>query len=254
MEERIKILDNTLLKIRGYISKLPKNNKVVVIFSGGLDSVTTVSRAIIDFDLEVFPVSFIRGQSNIEGELESIKFFNRYFKKRFGLKYHPVKILKTEIPLLELKDKVKTYSDKNGYPLRDNLMELLAIQYAISLWEEDGQITSILTGIVPEDIYLHSSLISLRTTTIMACASTTIQEWNISSLNVDPYLYGNFGPFSKSNEIKWCYDNQIPIHKSRTCNTKEKKHCGNCSSCLKRHKAFEKAGVPDQTDYLIKLV
>jgi len=37
-----------------------------------------------------------------------------------------------------------------------------------------------------------------------------------------------------------------------SCRSSEDKHCGECRSCLQRHEAFVKAGVPDKTEYLKK--
>lgn len=184
------------------------------------------------------------------GEASSVSFFNDYFLKRFPEKYHPVAFLHVEIPPKELKDDIKKYSENNGYPLRDNQLEIAALQYAISLWKKAGEIDTIFTGVTKEDIYVHSSLLAMRSTTLMSCLSTPHKNWNISSINVDPYLYGNLGPFGKKEEIKWCFDHSIPIEKSRTCNNATLEHCGACSSCIKRQKAFEAAGVPDRTIYL----
>ena len=246
----LEIIDESILKLRGYISKLPENKKVVVLFSGGLDSVSIVARCIVDYNLEVYPISIIRGQSNMAGEAASISFFNDYFLKRFPGKYHCVAFLHIEIPPRELKENIKKYSENNGYPLRDNQLEIAALQYAISLWEKEGKIDTIFTGVTKEDTYVHSSLLAMRSTTLMSCLSTPHKDWNISSINVDPYLYGDFGAFGKEEEIKWCFDHGIPIEKSRTCNNATPEHCGVCSSCLKRKKAFESVGVPDQTVYL----
>jgi len=248
--DQVDLIDKSLLKIRGYVSKFPENKKVVVVFSGGLDSVSIVARCIIDHDLEVYPISIIRGQSNLTGEAASVKFFNNYFLERFPRKYHPVTFLHVEIPPKELKDGIKEYSKNNGYPLRDNQLEIIALQYAISLWEKEGEIKTIFTGVTKEDIYTHSSLLAMRSTTLMSCVSTPHNDWNISSLNLDPYLYGDMKAFGKKEEIKWCFDHSIPIEKSRTCNNATPRHCGACSSCDKRRKAFEAAEVPDNTTYL----
>lgn len=249
LQRELQKLNDTLKELRGYVSKFPDDKKVVVVFSGGLDSVSVIARCLIDFDLEIFPVSISRGQSNLSGERRSSVYFDKYFLEKFPEKYHPIKYISLNIPPIEIKDDIKNYADQYGYPLRDNVLVSVAVQYAASLWPKHGEIKTILTGIVPEDIYPHSSLLSMRSATLMTCLSTPFTNWNISSINVDPYLYGDKGPFGKENEIRWCADNDIPIHLSRTCNMSNNDHCGECSSCHKRHISFIKAGVIDKTKY-----
>jgi len=242
-------IDIRLQHLRGYISKFPDDKKVIVVFSGGLDSVTTVARCMVDYNLEVFPVSFSRGQSNLNGERQSTNFFDTYFAERFPYKFHKTKYIDIDIPPDSIKKEMKKYSDQYGYPLRDNILALMALQYAVSLWAQFGRITTVLTGIVPEDTYSHSTLASMRSTTLMACLSSPFMDWNISSVNIDPHLYGDEGPYGKADEIRWCEQNDIPIYRSRTCNMPDVKHCGACNSCKKRHLAFERAGVEDKTEY-----
>jgi len=242
-------IEESLIKLRGYVSKFPENRRVVVAFSGGLDSVSIIARCIVDFDLQVYPISITRGQSNLQGELRSIRFFDAFFKEKFPNNYFSTTFLSADIPPQQLKRNLKKYSDKNGYPLRDNQLEIVSLQFAISLWDQVGDVSTIITGITKDDIYTHSSLLAMRSTTLMACVSTPYKHWNISSINVDPFLYGNLGPFGKKEEIQWCSKNNIPIELSRTCNNNTIEHCGECTSCFKRKKAFFEANVLDNTIY-----
>lgn len=42
----------------------------------------------------------------------------------------------------------------------------------------------------------------------------------------------------------------LPLELTLTCmNPRDGRHCGNCNKCAERHAAFERAGVPDRTEY-----
>ena len=47
-------------------------------------------------------------------------------------------------------------------------------------------------------------------------------------------------------------NSRLPLHLTLTCMVPvDGKHCGECNKCHERHAAFAKAGVPDQTPYIV---
>lgn len=52
---------------------------------------------------------------------------------------------------------------------------------------------------------------------------------------------------------KWGYENNIPLHKARTCVKKFDIECGDCPTCWDRRRAYTEAGVTDQTVYKFEM-
>ncbi|MDP3902134.1 MAG: 7-cyano-7-deazaguanine synthase, partial [bacterium] len=49
--------------------------------------------------------------------------------------------------------------------------------------------------------------------------------------------------------IKWGYENNIPLHLSRTCVKKFDTECGDCPTCWDRRRSYKEAGINDPTPY-----
>lgn len=251
--EKISMLneyENILMKKRGWISKIPDNKKCVFVFSGGLDSVSSIARVITEFDLSVFPLFINRGQTNLEFERHSIEYFNDLFIKKYPNNYNNVKIIENDIPSKSLKNDLQTYMKSKGYPLRDTFIELLAVQYAISLKNDTKTIFS---ANVIDDPFPHCALKAMRSTTVNVCENLDDWDWQITSPNIDQNISSNI--YSKVDEIKFSTNNNIPIENSTSCykpNIINNKiyHCGECLACKRRKQAFIDAEVEDKTLYL----
>lgn len=246
--DRLQILDDYLLQLRGFVSCFPDNKKAIVLFSGGMDSVVLTGKLIVEQDITVFPVHIVRNQSNLEGENKSIRIFQEVYSKRFKDKFQPVQDLAISFPPNEVKFPMKEYVSIHGYPCRDNMFALYALHYAVSLQSKHGHIFSIFTSAIPGGTYTHDTLIALRSTTILACNSTPFADWNISSPNLDPYL-NEHKPVQKRDLVAWGFAHSIPLELTHTCIVSGKVHCGECIFCKKRKRAFAEAGVPDATLY-----
>jgi len=246
--DRLQILDDYLMQLRGFVSRFPDNKKAIILFSGGMDSVVLAAKLIVEQDITVFPVHIVRNQSNLEGENRSIKIFQEIYSERFKDKFQPVQDLAIRLPPDEIRSPMKDYVSVHGYPCRDNMFALYAIHYAVSLHSKHGHIFSIFTSAIPGGTYTHDTLIALRSTTILACNSTPFVEWNISSPNLDPYL-NNQRPVLKKDLVAWGFGHLIPLELTYTCIVSSQIHCGECIFCRKRKRAFAEAGVPDRTFY-----
>lgn len=245
--------EKILISKRGYISSLPKNNKAVIIVSGGLDSIVTSARLIQDFDLELFPLHIVRGQRNGEAERKSIQYFYNYYKKKYPGKFHRPKIIRISIPPKEIKNDLKNYMKLLGHPLRDPMLYNIGVQYAISLnMTTSNDIKHIYSAAVPDDPFPHCGLTSLRSTNINICQNLNDWSWVISSPNIDKNLISQ--EFFKIQEIKWANINHIPLERTISCYDSNKKinfaHCGVCLACKRRKEAFKLAKIKDKTNYL----
>jgi len=249
-------IDKFLLKKRGYVSKWPKSKCIVMIVSGGLDSIVTSARLIEDYGLELFPLHIHRGQTNTGAENKSVDYFTEYFQKKYGeSKFHTPMKISVNVPSIEFKQDLAPYTKEKGHPMRDPIMQLLGVQYAVAASQKYSKdIRTVYCAIVPEDYFPHSTLQGLRVNTLNVCINTGDWEWQVSSPNIDPLLSSEL--FGKDQEIKWAMEHEISIGETISCNNASEKTnylaCGNCTSCSRRSEAFSKAGFSDPTKYYDK--
>lgn len=253
MKKTMSDFEKMLLDKRGYVSKYPDNNIVVMIISGGLDSIATTARLIEEQGLEVYPLHIHRGQTNSIAENNSVDFFTKFFQDRYGEnKFHTPQKIVVNIPPTEFKHDILPYTKQKGHPMRDPIMHLVAVEYAVAISQRiHRDIKTIYCAIVPEDYFPHSTLDGLRVNTLNTCINMGDWDWQISSPNMDPYLTDSF--FGKAEEIKWTVDRNIPIGQTISCNDANEKTknlaCGICKSCFRRHSAFLSLGMQDPTEY-----
>lgn len=245
----INSFENLLTEKRGWVSQW--KDKSVFIYSGGLDSTITIARLLTDKKIEIFPLFINRGQTNLEFEKKSANFFASYFKSGFGALFHDLKEININVPPKEIKDNLKEYSSQFGYPLRNTLLQMIGVQYAISLRIQGIKVTSVFCAQIFDDPFPHSTLSALRATTIDVCQSLGEWDWQITSPNIDPWLDSQAA--GKKELVKWASAHDLPVEKTRSCYSSERNHCGTCLSCRRRQAAFREAAVEDKTAYFRKL-
>lgn len=243
---RIKIFEKILLDERGWISKWPK--RAVFIYSGGIDSTITMAKLLEEKKVEIFPLFINRGQSNLKYERRASKFFEKYFKNRYGNLFHDLMEITINIPPREIKDHLRKYSTRFGYPLRNNILQMVGVQYAISLSQElKRKINCVFCAQLDDDPFPHSKLISLRATTINVCQGLNEWDWQITSPNIDTLL--NKVKTGKREMVQWAHEHYLPIEETRSCYSNKETHCGICLTCRRRKEAFTDACLPDMTKY-----
>ena len=249
----LKQIEKFLKLKRGYVSKFPENKKAVIIISGGLDSTVTSARLIEDFGLELFPIHIRRGQTNGIFEERSVKYFSIFFQKRYGKKrFHEPRFIDVNIPPVEFKKDLLGYMTKFGYPLRDTIMFLLGVEYAVAVSQKCGsKIRIVYSANVLDDPFPHTTLMGMRANTLNVCVNMDDWDWQLTSPNIDSFL-ANY-TFGKVDEIKWAIQKGIPIQKTTSCYRISKEtnflSCGSCLACKRRHTAFLEAGLTDPTEY-----
>ncbi len=231
---------------RGWVTRWPE--KAVMIYSGGMDSTITQARMLEEREIELFPVFIDRGQHNVKFEEKSADFFAGYFAEKYGDRYHGLVKIKINVPAAEIKNDLKKYAETHGYPLRNTILQMVGVQYGVSLLNSGHEVKSVLCAQVNDDPFPHSTLSSLRINTINVCDSMNEWDWQITSPNIDPYLEKEL--IGKIEMIKWAAQHGLPIEKTRSCYSAVEKACGECLTCRRRKLAFATAGVIDKTDYV----
>ncbi len=252
----LKIYDDILKSKRGYVVKIPKKGtNVAVCLSGGQDSVANIGILLKEFGLNVYPFFINRGQSNYKYEKKSVNYFNRFYKRKFPKLYHDYKEITVMTPGMEYKDllrKTKRMMDdiplshNISYPARGPIVFLTGMEYGYSLKAIGVEIKTVFASNMSSDFSYHCSQTWVRLMNILFCQILNDWSWQFISLPIETE-FGNY--FDKDVFIKWSYENEIPLHKARTCVKSFDIECGDCPTCWDRRRGYKEAGIKDPTKY-----
>jgi 7-cyano-7-deazaguanine synthase in queuosine biosynthesis len=243
-------VEQILRNERGYVSKVPNNEPVVVLMSGGLDSIVMVNKIIEDWNVTVHPLYIRRNSTSQKHEEKAFDFFVKFYQKRFGERFANPKKIEYEIPPRDMKKGFpKAMRLTVGHPLRNSTMQNLAVMYAVSLQGSGVNAKIVFSGSVYEDnTEPELGLLSLRTQTLNTCVSLGDWGWNITSPLTDPYLADR--PLGKIDLIGYAVKRFIPLERTRSCFSADKYADGTCNACKKRLMAFDHLKMRDPVTYL----
>jgi len=245
----LKQLEKIILSKRGYIVRVPRNEPVIFVMSGGLDSTIGAARAIEEWNCKIYPL-FIRRHARAT-KYEEVAFdkISSYFLKKYPNNFYLPKKVEIEVPPLIFKVGLREERLKKlGHAMRNSTLQNLAVQYAA--WLNDTQnlnIRTILAGNVKDDFLPHSSLEAYRAQTILICIDQNDWKWQLVSPFIEPYFSGR--PLSKKDNILWAIEKGIPLEYTRTCINDCEVADGTCTECKDRIRAFKEAGVEDPLIY-----
>ena len=252
----LKIYDSILMDKRGYVVKVPKKKEsAVVCFSGGQDSVANAGILLKEFGLNVYPFFINRGQSNYKYEKMSVNYFNRFYKSKFPKLYHNYKEITVMTPGVEYKNLLRKtkrmmnnipLSHNISYPVRGPIVFLTGMEYGYSLKAMGVEVKTGFASYMSSDFSYHCSQTWIRLMNILFCHILNDWSWQFISLPIE-IEFGNY--FDKDIFIKWSYENNVPLHKARTCVKSFNIECGDCPTCWDRRRGYKEAGVKDPTKY-----
>lgn len=261
--------EKVLFRKRDYTFHMPKPGEpVILICSGGFDSVSLWGMLLEKFKVKVFPLHFVSPKPK---ENEAFEYFYHFYKTRYKDLVGPAHyfdytisfqfdktynlIRKTERDLdfflsnLIHKKKDKYYLSPMYPAARMGLFAFKALEYALLLnYEKDIRVKTIFIGIVPEDCILthESSLTTLRLMNLNICQIMGDYTWQFTSFAME----AGTGLFIlKTHLAKFCQKHDIPIGKSWSCDGNHSYHCGICVGCWKRKRIFKIAEIKDKTIY-----
>lgn len=247
-----KTIEKILMQERNFIIDIRKGDSVVLLISGGLDSVITLSYIVEIFDLNVYPLFIKRGARAEEKELEAAQYYIKFYQERYGEKVKDLFILNDEdIPAKQLKnDFPKERMKAIGHPLRNSTLQNYAVMYATYVNAKYNEnIRTILTGSVGDDTTCPElSILSLRSQNLNVCINLGDWNWQITSPLIDPELTDRI--IFKKDLILWAKEKKIPLNKTRTCVSDTEIADGTCSECKRRLKVFREMGLRDEVEYL----
>lgn len=225
---------------RGYFFEKPIGETVIILFSGGMDSVTLVDLVIRYWKCNVILLYFRRDARNDAWEEKSVDFFHEFYKKRYPDNIIELVKLEIQIPSRVNKEYLdKTRKKIMGLPMRNATMWANAATQAVYLGGKYSEtIRTIIVGSVPEDTTSpESGYLSVVSQALHAC--TCLGDWTFQ-FNA-PLVDGSFkkGGYTKRELVKHCKENGIPLEKSRSCFSASETPCGKCLACENRINAFK---------------
>lgn len=250
-------IEQIFISKRGYVAKLSKERSpVAACMSGGADSVANIFVLLNEFHFEVFPFFINRGQSAYKYEKEAIRYYDKWFLRRFPNLYHKTLEIKVGTPAKEYKDnlrevKKKFFSIENSahvsYPARNSVIFLTGMEYALSLLNKGKKINTLFASHVSSDTSFHCSLTWHRILNLEMCH--ILHNWNFQFISLPIEIsFGNY--YDKDVYLKYCEENGLDLTKTRTCVRNTKIQCGECPCCWDRRRAYKEAGIKDKTKYL----
>lgn len=257
----IKKLENILIENRDYVFKMPEpNTPVIMLLSGGMDSVATSFILLEKYRLNIYPVFIKRQQQRTKHELKAARYYVSKMKKKYGKLCHDLKVVEAPIPPQKIRYPLALFSNTpyrvnssskqlKGIPVYLLSLVAVAVQYAcfLQLTKKIG-VKTIFTGFVAGDgkVMAYETLTALRSAMAAVCLSQNDFEWQFTSLALEKEL----GFFMEKYEIiRWCNKNGISLESTFSCYYPFKFHCGECMGCGARKDNFLKAGVNDETIY-----
>lgn len=203
-------------------------NKVLVLYSGGLDStVLAYEAASVGYRVEL--ISFYYGQCHSR-ELEAAKKIAQILAVPLGIVDIGAagRLLNSSLTNSEIEATV--------VPNRNSIFANIAAGIAIS-----REIDTIALAVHGGDYAVYPDcrpvFIYRLTECLRAATGTELQVWT-------PYLY-----LYKYQIVLEGYELNVPFELTWSCYKGGEIHCGNCGACVERREAFELAGVEDPTEY-----
>jgi 7-cyano-7-deazaguanine synthase in queuosine biosynthesis len=236
-EQNVNTIAAALMDNRGYIFEDPVGETVIVMCSGGMDSITLVDVAIRRWKCNVIMLYFRRDAKNQKWEEQAVDFFYEFYKERHPENMLELVKLDIQIPSRVNKEHFDRVRQKiMGLPLRNATMWCNAFAQAVYLsGKYKTTIRTILVGSVMEDgDNPESGILSILAQTLLACIGMGLWYYQIRA----PFIEGK--GWNKEDLIKHCRIHGIPIKKSRSCFGYDEEPCHECTACVNRDRAFEK--------------
>lgn len=200
------------------------NDKVVVLWSGGIDSTGLIFILLSKYlNCQVYPIFVKHGQRNLLLEEKSVREYSQNFQTMFKSRFHSPFVVTSDIPAQEFK-KIKS---ENRSFLRNSDLINNAVRFAL-----DEKIKIILIATFTDD------LLDGRKEYLIAKENEIEKGINEKLHVLSPFHHENFEYFSKSDVIKFCNKKGFDLIKTRSCYESSEKPCGKCDSCKKRERAL----------------
>lgn len=268
--ELIKNIENIFFKKRGYVFKMPPpGTPVILLLSGGIDSVVLWFLLLKVYRLHVYPLTLAQKRWNfLNGQYRSITFYSKTFKSLFSDLYHRPFVVRNGSAYLHLYSLIAQLKKSNAFspsyilekiqgnnkismeiPGIMTLHALTALHYSDYLLAKKGlRISDFFVAVTPRDgLAIRSqTLTSIRLTLLDICIAAQDFSLQFTSLPIEKEL-GIF--HEKGVFVSWIYKNNLNLSHTHTCTESSVLHCGKCNVCKERKATFFNEGIKDTTFY-----
>lgn len=268
-QKLIKLVEEYLVDKRGYVVRMPNPGKeVILLLSGGMDSVVAWGWLMAKFKLKVYPL-------HVESESEpvqerSIRFFEKYYRKRFPDLFHEPFYFRGNYLPKEIADSLKIYknspesiletyskTDRNWSAPYFKGVNMTSAYFGASYAEylrltEGVKVEAIYCGVTAGDgqgvwsqtmTYMRATMMNLG----IFVNNPRIQFTSIFYEKDENRFY------DKSGVVKLGTEMGLPLEKTFSCYRQGWWHCGDCGGCISRKEGFKKAKVADRTIYISEI-
>jgi 7-cyano-7-deazaguanine synthase len=226
---------------------MEKSKKAISVLSGGLDS--TVATSMLAKDYDVHAITFDYGQRSVGMEIKSSK----AICEELGMEHTVVELpwlaqlggsaltSGEEIPELTMdqlddKEVCDETARKVWVPGRNVVFSSIALSFA----EAEGA-EKIIVGWDFEEAATFPD----NSREFLDAFNNLLKIGSLDDIQIEAPLI----QMDKKEIVKLGYDISAPLDISYSCYMGEEWHCGVCESCMRRKRAFELAGVKDETRY-----
>lgn len=258
-------IESLITRARSYVFKLPKpGENVVLLLSGGLDSIITWQILMDQYKLHVFPISIKNKIFN--PQLRSIYYFSTYYQVKYPKLFHKPyiinnlrfdsglgnKINTANIPSASILENYDNETGRSTFPYWGTSVFSVVPAYMYSLYltyNMNIQVNTILCGVTADDgLYIPSQTLSfMRILMLMLIQFSGNKALQFGSIFYDRSL----GTYMKKRDVtNYGYRQNLPLMKTYSCDRKGVIHCGECLSCISRKYCFEKNHIKDETIYM----
>jgi len=265
--ELVETIEKYLKKKRGYVFKMPKKGSpVILLLSGGLDSVSAWKILLREYEYTVYPIFFHRGTKRYRQELASVNYFYGLFRREEGLRCRKPFEISTTIPpkeferyskpenlhpvhILDALDPGRNVSRFFNIGVLPYVFPFFAAAYARNLYySENIFIPHIFSAVGAGDglVVPSQTFTALRSTMLDMCVATAQYYWEFTSLLIEPEI-GHY--IEKGELLSAAAKLGVPLEKTWSCYKPGRIHCGECQACLYRRLAFKRARLKDKTVY-----
>ena len=272
-EQNLKILNEVLIaKRKSPFVMPPEGSAVIVLFSGGIDSVSLVSLLIEKYNYKVYPLYYKLNIINTN-QYKAIDYFDKYFLKRYPNNFIPVK-KRNLYNIFSFRD-TSSFQEKvwknihlvsesvSYYPATGNYQMFFpnnptrlghysfgAYDYYLELKYKYG-------------INAYTALVAMTASDLLMreCNESTLRAINIAVCSVTgDYTFQFTAPIEKLSSFSYTKKQLaflakkygVPLEHSWSCVFRAKYHCGKCQSCQERKFLFKDLYLTDTTRYINK--
>jgi len=238
-KENVEAIKQILIENRGYVNEIPRDEFVILLFSGGMDSTILIDILIREWNCKLILLYFRRDSKNQKWEEQAVDYFFNYFKQKYPNNIMELLKIELQIPLRINKEYMNRERQKYfGLPMRNATMWTNAWAQAVYLSEKyKTTIRTVCVGSIKEDLTsVESGILSVFSGTLHVNICMGIWYYQIMA----PYLDGSLDLiFDKTEIIHYAQKYNIPIENTRSCFEADEQPCGKCLACENRDKAFE---------------